>query len=127
MNEVVFEDVVPSAQRMKNSLTFAIWSWATAKTNIQAMNVFDFLTFWSLCRGWSLFFSLSFGIVSFFRAIVYFLYTFPLRALPIKKSYFKWLISNEGVPNLERSISFGAYLDAHLSCNSIEMKSTPKG
>ena len=43
MNGVVFEDVVPSTQRMKNSLTFAIWSWATANTNIQAMNVFDFL------------------------------------------------------------------------------------
>ena len=49
------------------------------------------------------------------------------QALPIKKIYFKWLISNEGVPNLERSSSFGAYLDAHLGCNSTEMKSTPKG
>ena len=27
-NGVVFEDMVPSTQRMKNSLIFAIWSWA---------------------------------------------------------------------------------------------------
>ena len=42
-NEVVFEDFVPSTQRMKNSLIFALWSWATVNSNAQAMNVIDYL------------------------------------------------------------------------------------
>ena len=42
-NGVVFEDLVPSTQLMKNSLIFALWSWATANSNVQAVNVIDFL------------------------------------------------------------------------------------
>ena len=45
INGVVFEDMVPSTQRMKNSLMFALWSWITANSNVQAMNVIDFLDF----------------------------------------------------------------------------------
>ena len=39
-NGVVFEDMVLSTQRMKNSLMVALWSWATTNSNV---NVIDFL------------------------------------------------------------------------------------
>ena len=42
-NGVVFEDLVPSTQRMKNSMIFALWSWATTNSNVQVVNVIDFL------------------------------------------------------------------------------------
>ena len=54
-NGAVFEDRMPSTQRMKNSPLFALWSWETTNSNVQAMNVIYFWTFWSLCRGWSVF------------------------------------------------------------------------
>ena len=38
-----FEDMVLSTQRMKNSLMFALWSRATTNSNVQAVNVIDFL------------------------------------------------------------------------------------
>ena len=40
---VDFEDMVLSTQRMKNSLMFALWLWETAKSNVQVVNVIDFL------------------------------------------------------------------------------------
>ena len=40
---MVFKDLVPSTQRMKNSLIFALWSWAIVNSNVQAVNVIDFL------------------------------------------------------------------------------------
>ena len=43
MNGVVFEDMVPSTQRMKNSLFFALLSWAMTNANLQVVNVIDFL------------------------------------------------------------------------------------
>ena len=42
-NGVVFDDLVASTQRMKNSLIFALWSWAIANSNVQAVTVIDFL------------------------------------------------------------------------------------
>ena len=44
-NRAVFEDVVASAQRMKNSLIFTLWSWAKTDTNVQILDVIDFLDF----------------------------------------------------------------------------------
>ena len=38
-----FEDMVPSTQRMKKSLMFSLWSWATTNPNVQVVNVIDFL------------------------------------------------------------------------------------
>ena len=39
---VVFEDLVPSAQRMKNSFVYTLWSWAKVLSDFQgsALNVF---------------------------------------------------------------------------------------
>ena len=42
-NRVVFEDVVPSAIRMKNSFVLALWSWAKTDPNVQALDVVGFL------------------------------------------------------------------------------------
>ena len=36
---------MPSTERMKNSLMFALWSWITVNSNVQVMNVIDFLDF----------------------------------------------------------------------------------
>ena len=44
-NRVVFEDVLLSAQRMKNSLVCALWSWSKTDTHTQALNIIDFLDF----------------------------------------------------------------------------------
>ena len=42
-NGAVFEEMVPLTQRMNNSLLFALWSWAIANLNLQAVNVKTFL------------------------------------------------------------------------------------
>ena len=57
-NEAVFEDMVPSTQRMKSSLLFALWSWAIANANVQAVNVIDFLDLLVTIVGAGLFFLL---------------------------------------------------------------------
>ena len=42
-NRAVFEDVLPLAQRIKDSLVFGLWSWEKTDTQTQALNFIDFL------------------------------------------------------------------------------------
>ena len=43
-NKAVFEDAVPSAQRMKNHFNYTLWSWARLVTNFQSLDITDFLS-----------------------------------------------------------------------------------
>ena len=93
MSRVVFEDVVPSVLRMKNTFLFTLFSWAKSDMNIQAWSLFLFFGGFDHHIGAGLFlFPFSFGL--FFGAfcihpvcfgfVPFFLIHSFLMVLPIK-------------------------------------------
>ena len=52
----MFEDMVPSVERLKNSFVYAFWSWSRNITDFLSLVVTDFFcVFWIQFRGWLLF------------------------------------------------------------------------